>query len=56
MIGGGARNRNRMVTQRIDSDLDRSRPFDRCNNLRHVSLVDSIEYELHSRGVPARLI
>ena len=48
MIGGGARNRNRMVTRRIDNDLDRFRPSDRRNNLRHVSLVDCIDCILDS--------
>ena len=45
-----------MVTEAQRSDLDRFRPSDRRNTLRPVSLVDCIEYEMHSRGVPTRLI
>ena len=32
------------------SDLDVFRPSDRCNTLCPMSLVDCIEYEMHSRG------
>ena len=39
-----------MVTEAQRSDLDRFRPSDRRNTLRPVSLVDCIEYEMHSRG------
>jgi len=38
------------------SDLDRFRPSDWHNTLRHVSSMDCIEYEMHSRGVSTRLI
>ena len=46
LIGGGARDRNRMVTgdtRRRESDLDRFGPSDRHNTLRPVSLVYCIE-------------
>ena len=39
-----------------DSDLDRFGSSDLCDTLRHVSLLDCIEYEMNSRGVPTHLI
>ena len=45
MIGAGACN-----TRRTDNDLDMFGPSDRRNTLRHVSLLDCIEYDLISRG------
>ena len=39
-----------MATQVQRSDLDRFRPSDRRNTLRHVSSVNCIEYEIHLRG------
>ena len=44
-----------MATQVQRSDLDRFRPSDRHNTLRHVSSVDCIEYEMHLRGSLAAL-
>ena len=50
MIGEGARNRNQMVTQDAENDLDMFGPSDKHNTLRPVSLLDCIEYEMISRG------
>ena len=43
-------------TKRRDNDLDRFGLSDRRNTLRLMSLLDCIEYEMNSRGVPAHLI
>ena len=56
-VRGDARNQEPDGDTRCrDSDLDRFGPSNRCNTLRPVSLVDCIEYEMHSRGVPTHLI
>ena len=39
--------RNRMVTQGVESDLDRFEPSDRRNTQCPVSLVYCIEYEMY---------
>ena len=45
-VGGGARDQEPDGdTRRRDSDLDRFRPSDRCNTLRHVSLVYCIDLD-----------
>ena len=47
-VGGGARNQEPDGDTRCrDSDLDRFGSSDRRNNLRHVSLVYCIEYEIY---------
>ena len=52
-IGGGARDQELDGdTWRRDSDLDRFGSSDRRNTLRHMSLLDCIEYEMSSRGGP----
>ena len=57
LIGRGARDQELDGdTKRRDSDLDRLGPSDRRNTLRPVSLLDCVEYEMNSRGVPTRLI